>query len=244
MKAVILAGGMGTRLRPLTNDIPKPMVPINGKPLLYYHIQQLLYYGITDIWILTQYLPEKIEDYFKDGSAFGVNIKYSREIEPLGTSGALKNPDSTIYEDLKTDSFLVVYGDNLTNFDYGKIIAFHREKSAKMTIGLYHSDVPWTKGVIFLDDDKRITKMVEKPPKEEHMTDTVNSGIYVCEKDVLDYIPDGFSDFGFDVIPQLIAKGLPVYGFDNGYIVQDIGTFEGLAEAEKLIKTNAFSSIP
>lgn len=237
MKAVILAAGLGSRLRPITDKIPKVMVRIGDKPLLHHHIDSLKSNGITDILINLHWLPEVIQKYFGDGSNFGVNIFYSYEKELLGTAGALKNPASEIEKQLVKESFLVIYGDNFTNFDYTNLIKFHRKNRGVMAIGLYKSDEPWTKGVVETDSRGKVIAMIEKPPKELITTDQVNAGIYVCESRVLDYIPNGFSDFGFDVIPSILNSGEVVWGFIGDYFVHDVGTFKKLRQARNLHKS-------
>src|SRR5258708_3354248 len=144
MKAVILASGLGTRLKPLTDKTPKVMIKIGDKPLLWHHVNLLKTHGIKDIWINLHRYPEVIKKYFKDGIEFGVKINYSQESELLGTSGALRNPNSNIERELKKSRFLVVYGDNLTDFNYSKLIKFHTKKKSLLTIGLYKAKEPWT----------------------------------------------------------------------------------------------------
>lgn len=231
MKAVILAGGLGTRLKPLTDKIPKVMVDIGGKPLLYYHLNLLRRHGITDIWINLHYLPGVIMDYFGSGAQFGVDLKYSFEKELLGTAGALKNPDTDIGQAIVNGEFLVIYGDNLVNINYTKLIDFHRRNKSFLTIALYTHPEPWTKGVVELGADHKITAFIEKPPKESNPSNLVNSGIYICNPKVLDYINPGVSDFGFDVFPNLIKEKLPMFGFSEDYYIQDIGTPEALEKA-------------
>lgn len=234
-KGVILAAGLGARLRPLTNTVPKAMVEVGGKPLLWYQVQLLKFYGISEIWINLHWLPEQITQYFGDGSKFGVKIRYSYEKKLLGSAGALKNPESGIAEDLKGKSFVVSYADNLTNFDIGKLMDFHRQNKAIFTMGLFRSPEPWTAGVAELDFSGRVVKMVEKPPKEEIKSDLVNAGIYVCQPEVLDMIPGSFSDFGFDIIPQILKQKRALFGLETGSVVQDTGTWERLEKARGLV---------
>jgi len=237
MKAVILAAGVGTRLRPITDKIPKVMVRIGDKPLLHHHIDSLKSHGITDIWINLHYLPEVIQNYFGNGTKFGVRISYSYEKELLGTAGALKNTASRIEEQFTKETFLIVYGDNFTNINYTNLIKFHRKNRGVMTIGLYKSDEPWNKGIVETDLSGKVITVVEKPAKELVTTDQVNAGIYVCESKILDYIPDSFSDFGFDVIPSLLNSGEVIWGFVGEHFVQDAGTFRGLRQARNLHKS-------
>ncbi len=228
MKAFIVAAGLGTRLRPLTDTVPKCMIDIGGKPLLWYHIRQLKYYGITDIWVNTHWLSDQVVSYFGNGAKFGVHIRYSYEKKLLGTAGALKNPRSGICKAFQKSPFLVVYGDNLTNFNYLNFIKFHRQNSAAMTIAVDHSSEPWTKGVIEAKLSGRIINLVEKPPENEIKSDLTNTGIYLCEPQVLNYIPEGFSDFAKDIIPALMAKNLPLYSYimSGDLYLQDTGTPE------------------
>lgn len=236
MKVLILAAGLGTRLKPLTNKIPKVMVKIGGKPLLCYHIQLLKKHGICDIWINLHWFPEKITNYFGDGSKFGVKINYSFEKKLLGTAGALKNPHSGIEKEFKKEKFLIVYGDNFTNLDYSKLRELHKLKKPLMTIGLYKSDVPWTKGVVETDHDGKVLKIVEKPPKNKITTNHVNAGIYLCETEIFDFIPQGFSDFGYDIFPKILAKKRSIYALPPNYYFQDVGSLEWLKKARRDVK--------
>lgn len=232
MKAIILSGGPGMRLRPLTNTIPKAMVNIGEKPLLWYHIKHLHHHGIDDIHIALSWLPEVIKNYFKDGSKYGVNIKYSVEKEPLGTAGALRNHDSAVEDSLKKETFLVVYGDNLTNFDYTSIIKFHKSKKSFVTVGLYKCTEPWTMGVVETNSDGQITAFVEKPNKDQVKSDLVSAGVLICEPGILNYIPvDTSSDFGFDILPKLLDSNIPLFAFNAESYVQDCGTPERLSKA-------------
>jgi NDP-sugar pyrophosphorylase family protein len=228
MKALILAAGKGTRLLPLTKDRPKVMIEFGDKPLLWYHIRLLKFYGITDIWMNTNWYPQSIYDYFGDGSKFGVHLIYSEEKELLGTAGAL-NPLKRVFKD---DQFLITQGDNLTNFNYSKLIKFHNQHHAFFSLGLFNSPEPWTQGMVETDKSGSITKLVEKPDKKDVTTDQVNAGVYVCEPGLLKLIPPGFCDFGFDVFPEIIRKKLPFYGLSTGDYVQDTGTHERLKKAK------------
>ena len=231
MKAVILAGGNGTRLKPLTNHLQKTMVEINDKPLLWYHINHLKSHRINSIWLLLSKFSESVIDYFGDGSKYGVNVNYSTETRPLGTAGSLNNPDSNIKKELRNEEFIVIYGDNLTNIDYTSLLKFHHLKKSFLTIGLYKSKEPWTGGVIEIYNNGRIKSLVEKPPKEEVKTNTISAGVMVCKPEVLDYIPTGFSDFGFNILPKLIDLNKPMFALDTKSYVQDCGTQDRLIKA-------------
>jgi len=233
MKAFIVAAGLGTRLRPLTNTVPKCIIDIGGHPLLWYHVMQLKHHGITDIWINTHWLADQVSEFFGDGSKFGVKISYSHEKELLGTSGALTNPDSEIRQAFSAEKeFLVIYGDNLTNFNYSNLIDFSRSKNCTMCIAVNHSEEPWTKGVIEIDSDSRITRMVEKPPKEEVKSDLTNAGVYFCTPPVLEAIPAGFSDFASDIIPGLMTDNNSLFAYVMDEYLQDTGTPERYAKAQ------------
>lgn len=237
MKALVLSAGLGTRLRPLTNNKPKVMVTVGRKPILWYHIQLLKKYGIKDIWINLHYFPNIITRYFGDGSKFGVRISYSFEKELLGTSGALKNPDSKIEKAFGNGPFIVVYGDVLPNFNYKRLLDFHRKRKSVWTEGTHPSSEPWTKGVIKTDRDGRIIKFVEKGLKRELLSNQVRAGVMVCEPKILGYIPDGFSDFGLNMAPKLMKLKLPMYAIDTKSYSKDIGTKERLKKAREDFKS-------
>ena len=222
MKALILAAGEGTRLRPLTLDRPKPMVPIGDRPLLATTVAALRNYSVTDLAINLHYHPEAITDYFGDGRRFGVHITYSYEPELLGTAGAAKQLESFLDE-----TFYVVYGDLLTNLDYAGLASFHRSRRALLTLSLYRVDNPTEVGIVGLADDNRIVRFVEKPRPAEVFSDLANSGVLVCEPAILAYVPHAaFCDFGHHVLPRLLATDEPVYGLPlaAGEYLIDIGS--------------------
>ncbi len=227
MKAVILAGGQGSRLRPLTEDIPKPMVPILGRPIMHHIIRHIARFGFNDILATLHYRPRTIRDRFGDGSDLGVNITYSLEKEPLGTAGSVKLSQAQLDE-----PFIVVSGDALVDFDFGKFLAFHREKNAKVSLCLTHVRNPGEFGIVITDDDGRVERFFEKPGPSEVFSDTVNTGIYLIEPEILDYVPENQAyDFASDLFPDLLDKKIPMYGYvANGYW-SDIGTIEQLCQA-------------
>ncbi len=175
MKAVVMAGGEGSRLRPLTINRPKPMVPIVNKPVMEHVLDLLRRHGITDVVVTVQYLASVIQDYFGDGSHLGMNISYSVEETPLGTAGSVKLAE----ELLRDDTFLVISGDALTDFDLTRIVENHKANKAKATLTLYHVPNPLEYGVVIVDDEGRIRQFLEKPGWGEVFSDTVNTGIYV-----------------------------------------------------------------
>jgi len=231
MKVLILAAGEGTRLRPLTNDRPKPMLPVAGQPLLAITISRLREAGITDIAINLHYHPEAITQYFGNGRAFDVSITYSYEPVVLGTAGAARKLDGYLDE-----TFLVIYGDVLARLDYQRLIEFHRSRRAAVTLSLYHVANPTQVGLVGIDGQNRITRFVEKPKQEDVFTDLANAGILVCEPLILSHVPRGtFFDFGHDLLPLLLDLGLPLYGLPlagDEYLI-DIGTVENYERAQR-----------
>ena len=229
MKAFILAAGLGTRLRSLGLAVPKVMVPVGGKPLLEHHFALFKRQGIRDLIVNLHYLPEKITDYFGDGSRFGVNITYSREPDLLGTAGAVKKMEA----ELLGDTFIVFYGDNLVRLEFAPLLEFHQKRGALATIALFASAEPWTGGVVETDAEGKVTRFVEKPDPKQVSTNLISAGIFVIEPQVLEMIPPGqFYDFGKDVFPRLLAEGRPLYAMEPTAYIHDVGTPERLAKAQ------------
>lgn len=229
MRAVLMAGGSGTRLRPLTCDLPKPMVPVLNRPIAEHIINLLKRHGITEIIATLFYLPDVMRDYFQDGSGFGVTMTYAvEEDQPLGTAGCVKN-----VAELLDDTFLVISGDSVTDFDLQKAIDFHREKGAKATIVLTRVPNPAEFGVVITAEDGRISRFLEKPSTSEIFSDTVNTGTYILEPEVLEYLPpDCEQDFSNDLFPRLLDKGEPMYGYvADGYWC-DVGHLDAYREAQ------------
>ncbi|MFC2050557.1 NDP-sugar synthase [Chloroflexota bacterium] len=227
MKAVILAGGKGTRLKPYTTVFPKPLMPVGGRPILEIIISQLRSYGLRDIIITTGYLGELIMAFFGDGSQWGVDIKYSKEDKPLGTAGGLK----LIEEELK-DIFLMVNGDTLTTLNFSELINYHKTSGAIATIALKKREVYIDFGIVELDDNNAIKGYAEKPT----IYHLVSMGVYVFEPRVVDYIkPDEKLDFP-DLVKTLISEREKVNGFVfDGYWL-DIGRPEDYEKANREIE--------
>ncbi|MEA3336081.1 MAG: sugar phosphate nucleotidyltransferase [Chloroflexota bacterium] len=221
MKAVVMAGGAGSRLRPLTVGRPKPMVPLVNKPVLAHILDLLRQHDITDVVVTLQYMASMIEDYFGDGSALGMRITYVVEDSPLGTAGSVLNARQHLDE-----TFLVISGDAATNFNLQEIVESHRKNDAPATIVLHPVREPRDYGVIVTDGEGRITRFQEKPSWGEVASDTVNTGIYVLEPEVLDLIPGGQPyDWGSQAFPSMLSDGLTLYGcIPHGYWC-DIGNF-------------------
>ncbi|HST87304.1 MAG TPA: mannose-1-phosphate guanyltransferase [Ktedonobacterales bacterium] len=214
MKAVVMAGGEGSRLRPLTVTRPKPMVPIVGRPVMEHILNLLKAHGISDVVVTVQYMASAIEDYFGDGGQLGMRITYSREEVPLGTAGSVKNAEEHLNE-----PFILISGDALTDFNLSDIIRYHREKHSLATLTLAHVANPLEFGVIITDDAGHIRQFLEKPSWGEVFSDTINTGIYVLDPVIFNYIPkDQPYDFSQELFPLMLRKGDPIYGYiADGY---------------------------
>ena len=210
VKALILAAGRGERLRPLTDECPKPMIEIGGKPILQRNIELLVGADVCDIIINLHYCPDAITRYFGDGHAFGAKIQYVYEDTLLGTAGAARN----VAGFLRDQDFVVVYGDNLAALGLTKMLELHRVRGATMTMALYHREDPRASGIVALGPDDRITRFLEKPTNDEIFSHWVNAGYYVASPEVLDAIPETMpADFGRDVLPVLLRDGAGLYGY-------------------------------
>lgn len=219
MKAVIMAGGLGTRLRPLTLNIPKPMVPMANRPIMEHIIELLKRHKIASILAILYYQPEIIKDYFKDGQRFGVKISYVSAEEDLGTAGSVKNAEAYLDE-----SFIVISGDVLTDFNLTSAMKFHRTSEALATIALTRVSDPLSYGIVIVDDAGRIVRFLEKPSWGEVFSDTINTGIYILEPEVFSYIPKGNSfDFSKNLFPYLLKRGKPLFGYIAKGYWRDIG---------------------
>ncbi|MDP4143709.1 MAG: sugar phosphate nucleotidyltransferase [Bacillota bacterium] len=222
MKAIIMAGGQGTRLRPLTCNIPKPMMPIMGKPVMQYAIELLKNSGITEIGITLQYLPDEVMNYFGDGKELGVNLRYFIEEAPLGTAGSVKSAESFL-----DDTFIVISGDALTDIDLSRAIAFHKQNNSITTLVLKEVPVPLEYGVVVTDKDGRITGFLEKPSWGEVFSDKVNTGIYIMEPEVFTYYEKNQKfDFSNDLFPILLNNKRDMFGYISEGYWCDIGNIE------------------
>lgn len=222
MQAVIMAGGFGTRLRPLTNNIPKPMVPIVNKPMLEHLFTLLKNHNIKDYTMLLYYQPETIKKYFGDGSKFGVNLRYIIPDRDYGTAGAVR-----LSEEFIKDDFLVISGDVLTNFNLTDFYNFHAGKKSIATISLYSHENPLQYGIILTNSNNEIVRFLEKPSSSEVFSDTINTGIYYFHKEVFKYIPEGENfDFSKDLFPLLLDNKIKIYGFNSRGYWRDVGTLE------------------
>jgi mannose-1-phosphate guanylyltransferase len=238
MKAMILAGGLSTRLYPLTKQVPKPLVPVVGEPNAVHLIRYLKSYGIEQIAINVHYLADMIVDTLGDGSRFGVRLEYLHEKELLGSAGAVEQ----MKHFLSDAPFVVVGCDDLTDLPLDKLLTFHREKKAIATIGLVEREEVDQYGVVVTARDGKITGFQEKPPKGTEKSKLVNTGIYAFTPQIFDHIPTGvFYDFGKNVFPALQEAAAAFYGFDarNAYWC-DIGTPSEYRRATTDVLTGAF----
>ncbi len=227
MKAVVMAGGEGTRLRPLTSNQPKPMVPIVGKPCMEHILELLKSHGFEDVVVTLAFLPQAIRGYFGDGESLGLRIEYSVEEAPLGTAGSVRLASSRLDE-----PFLVISGDALCDVDLTRLVAFHRERGAAVTIGLKSVDNPLEFGIVVTDDDGKVERFLEKPSWGQVFSDTINTGIYVLEPEVLKHVPtDRPYDFSKELFPLLLEMGRPIYGLALDGYWQDIGNLDQYRQA-------------
>jgi mannose-1-phosphate guanylyltransferase / phosphomannomutase len=229
VKAVVMAGGEGTRLRPLTSNQPKPMVPVAGKPCMEHTLELVRRHGITNAVATLAYMPQVISGYFGEGSHLGVDLEYSVEEVAAGTAGSVK-----LLEHYLDETCLVVSGDALTDMDLTSLIEFHRYKGAVATIALQRVPDPLEFGVVITAEDGRIERFLEKPTWGEVFSDTINTGIYVLEPEVLAQIPaDVPYDFSKELFPRLLEQGAPLYGFVTECYWQDIGNLIQYQEANR-----------
>lgn len=214
MRAIIMAGGVGTRLKPLTNEIPKPMIPIIDKPVMEYILKLLKKHNITDIAVTVGYKAEKIMEYFGNGNRFGVDINYFVEKEPLGTAGSVRGALNFIQ-----DEVVIISGDAYTNINLDELIHAHREKNARVTIAVTRVNNAMGYGLVKVDEKGQIVKFIEKPTTP--IAGLVNTGIYVINRELVKNFREGFLDFGMDVFPNL-KSGL--YAHTTNCYWSDIGT--------------------
>lgn len=226
MKAVIMAGGFGTRLHPISINMPKPMVPLCNRPIMLHIVDLLKKHGITELVMLLYFQPETIKKFFGDGSEYGVKITYVVPLEDLGTAGAVKAAARHLDE-----RFVLISGDLLTDFDLTTALKFHDEKQAKATLTLTPVADPLQFGVVITNLDGEITKFLEKPDWGEVFSDTINTGIYILEPEVLDMIPDGENrDWSKDIFPQMLKQQDRLYGCTLKGYWQDIGNTDAYLE--------------
>lgn len=228
-KAIILAGGMGSRLKKLSIKVPKPLVKVGGIPVLEHQIRLLKGYGIKHITLVTGYLSEVIEDYFKNGNRFGVKIDYLKEKKPLGTAGGIKELEYKL-----ASNFLVLYGDVMVNMNLGKLLKFHRTKRSRCTLVLHPNDHPYDSDLVEINEDKRITHFYSKPHAAgRYFRNLVSAGIYIISPRIIRYIKKGIkTDFGRDIFPKIVCKE-HLFGYKTAEYIKDIGTPARLKQVRK-----------
>ncbi len=207
MTAVLLAAGKGTRLGNITDATPKPLLRIHGEPILEHLVKLCAAHGATTLCVNTHHLGEKIREALGNGTRFGLRIVYSHEAELLGTAGALQNFREHLHDD-----FLVIYGDNYMDYDLSAFLTRHRSSGGIGTVAFYEKEDVSHSGIAELGDDGRIVRFIEKPAPHEVISHYVNCGLYALSPRIFRYLPEGFSDFGRDIFPALLAQGEPLYG--------------------------------
>src|SRR5579862_9358424 len=220
MKAVIMAGGEGTRLRPLTSNQPKPMLPMANRPMMEHVVSLLRRHGFDEVVVTVAFMANAIRSYFGDGSEFGVRMVYATEETPLGTAGSVLNARDELDE-----RFVVISGDVLTDIDLSAVVEFHQRKGALATLALCAVENPLEFGIVITGEDGSIERFLEKPGWGQVFSDTINTGIYVLEPEIFDYIPDGRSvDFSGEVFPSALEDGEALYGYVADGYWEDVGT--------------------
>ena len=238
MKAMILGAGIGSRLDPLTRSLPKPLVPIVGKPVMGHLVDLLKKHGFTDIMVNVQYLGHRIEESLGDGSAYGVRIYYSREDKLWGDAGGVKRCES-FFADAPDDTFLVIGGDDLTDTDISAIVHAHKAKGAVATLGVTPVDDPSEYGIVVADDNGFITRFQEKPKKGEAFSNLANTGIYVFSTRVFNYIPaETFFGFGNNVFPALLAADEPMLSVPSEAYWKDVGNLAIYRQSQRDVIDN------
>ena len=223
MRAMLLGAGLGTRLRPITYDLPKPMVPVLGEPVMTHSLRLLAQHGFDRVVCNLHYFPDMIRDHFGDGSRFGVDLTYSYEPELLGTAGGVRN----VRDFFGGETFLIISGDALTDIDLTRLWNRHREAGGIGTLALKQVSDPTQLGVVITADDGRIEGFQEKPDPAEALSNLGNCGIYVFEPEIFDHFPErDFVDWAKDVFPVLLAQDVPLYGHEIDDYWNDVGSLQ------------------
>jgi len=244
MKAFIMAAGFGTRLEPLTLAVPKPMVYVANKPIMQHNLELLKRAGITDVCANIHYFPEQIENFFDDGSRFGINLSYSYEENLLGTAGGVRRMAEVVGGVKET--FIVLSSDALTDIDLPKLIEYHKEKKGVATIALYSVLDTSQFGVVILDEKERVAAFQEKPVPGKALSNLANTGIYVFEPEIIDMMPKNkFFDFGNDLFPKLAGDKRDMYGYQMSKYWSDVGNLsQYMAANADVLNGMLFTEIP
>jgi mannose-1-phosphate guanylyltransferase / phosphomannomutase len=229
MKAVVMAGGEGTRLRPMTANQPKPLLPVVNRPIMEHVLRLLRRHGFTDTVVTVQFLASLIRNYFGDGDELGMNLQYATEEKPLGTAGSVRNAEA----ELRDNRFVVISGDALTDLDLTAMARFHEANNALVTVGLKRVPNPLEFGIVNTTEDGRIERFLEKPTWGQVFSDTANTGIYIMEPEIFKYVAaDESVDWSQDVFPKLLDLGAPVFGYVADAYWEDVGTLESLLQVQ------------
>ena len=224
-----MAGGEGTRLRPMTANQPKPLLPVANRPIMEHVLRLLKKHGFEETVVTVQFLAALVRNYFGDGEDVGMFLQYATEEMPLGTAGSVKNAEDA----LKDSPFLVISGDALTDMDLTEMCRFHKENGALVTVGLTRVPDPLEFGIVIADEDGRIQRFLEKPTWGQVFSDTVNTGVYIMEPEVLAEVSAKESvDWSHDVFPKLLARGAPIFGYISDKYWEDVGTLESYLKAQ------------
>ncbi len=205
---MLLAAGAGTRLRPITDSIPKCMIRIAGKPLLEHNLLWLKKFGVEEVIINLHHLPERVIEYFGRGERLGIQIHFSHEENILGTAGGVKRAQASL-----PSPFFVWYGDNLSRCDLHRLYSLHESKQATVTMAVFERQDVSQSGIVGLDSEQRVTRFLEKPKTGQIFSHFVNAGIFAMDPDVFGYIPSGFCDFSLDVLPRMLDDGCRIFGY-------------------------------
>ncbi|HEX6524287.1 MAG TPA: mannose-1-phosphate guanyltransferase [Streptosporangiaceae bacterium] len=229
MKAVVMAGGEGTRLRPMTANQPKPLLPVANRPIMEHVLRLLKRHGFEETIVTVQFLAALVRNYFGDGEEFGMSLRYATEEMPLGTAGSVRNAE----DELRDEPFLVISGDALTDMDLSALVRYHKENGALVTVGLARVPDPLEFGIVITAEDGRIQRFLEKPTWGQVFSDTVNTGVYVMEAEVLaEVTPGEVVDWSGDVFPELLKRGAPLFGYISDRYWEDVGTHESYLKAQ------------
>jgi mannose-1-phosphate guanylyltransferase/phosphomannomutase len=224
-----MAGGEGTRLRPMTANQPKPLLPVANRPIMEHVLRLLKRHGFEETVVTVQFLAAMVRNYFGDGEDVGMRLQYATEETPLGTAGSVKNAEDA----LRDDTFLVISGDALTDMDLTEMVRFHKDKGALVTVGLTRVPDPLEFGIVITEEDGRIQRFLEKPTWGQVFSDTVNTGVYIMEPEVLAEVSAKESvDWSHDVFPKLLQRGAPIYGWVSDRYWEDVGTLESYLKAQ------------
>src|SRR5258708_8721144 len=218
-----MAGGEGTRLRPMTANQPKPLLPVVNRPIMEHVLRLLKRHGFTETVVTVQFLAALVRNYFGDGDDFGMSLQYATEETPLGTAGSVKNAE----DELRDDTFLVISGDALTDMDLSEMVRFHKDNGALVTVGLTRVPDPLEIGIVIADEDGRLHRFLEKPTLRHVFSDTVNTGVYIMEPEVLaDVSAKESVDWAHDGFPKLLQRRAPTFRWISHPYWEDVGTHQ------------------